>query len=132
MIPRQLTAFSQDFVTMMERCVIWHLHYHLQTNNEPYTQAHEAKPSYPSTIAGLSVTAIRDLTVGYDSSNPPSYKPKLPLSSGHMVQFRAENPTEGTKISLTIRTSGTEPKVMSCRIPFYISTVGWNAELSMI
>lgn len=76
-----------------------------------FFQASQAQPTYPSNIAGLKVTAIRDLTVGYDSTNPPSYKPTLPLSSGHMVQFRAENSAEGTKISLTIRTSGTEPKV---------------------
>jgi hypothetical protein len=51
-----------------------------------------------------------DLTVGYDSSNPPSFKPRLPLSSGHMIQFRAENEDQ-LYIVLTIRTSGTEPKV---------------------
>lgn len=70
-----------------------------------------ASPSYPKKIAGLTVTSVRDLTVGYDSANPPSYKPTLPLSSGHMIQFRAESPTDGTKITLTTRTSGTEPKI---------------------
>ena len=60
-------------------------------------------PSYPKTIAGLSVTSVRDLTIGYDSANPPTYKPVLPLSSGQMVQFRAESPTDGTKITLTTR-----------------------------
>ncbi|KZV59647.1 hypothetical protein PENSPDRAFT_678913 [Peniophora sp. CONT] len=65
-------------------------------------------PSYPKSIGELSVTSIRDLTVGYDSSNPP-YKPTLPLSSGHMVQFRAAD--ANAKITLTIRTSGTEPKI---------------------
>ncbi|KAI0670669.1 phosphoglucomutase first 3 domain-containing protein [Trametes maxima] len=68
-------------------------------------------PHYPTTLAGLEVTSVRDLTVGYDSSNPPSYKPALPLSSGHMIQFRAENKADGTKVTLTTRTSGTEPKV---------------------
>ena len=51
-----------------------------------------------------------DLTVGYDSTNPPTYKPNLPLSLGHMIQFRAAS-KDGLKIVLTIRTSGTEPKV---------------------
>ncbi|THG97101.1 hypothetical protein EW026_g4828 [Hermanssonia centrifuga] len=69
-----------------------------------------AKPSYPRTLAGLNIASIRDLTIGYDSTNPPTYKPTLPLSSGHMIQFRAESPTDGAKITLTIRTSGTEPK----------------------
>lgn len=61
------------------------------------------KPSYPKSIAGLTVTSVRDLTIGYDNSNPPTYKPALPLSSGHMVQFRAENKEDGTKITLTTR-----------------------------
>ncbi|KAF8636547.1 hypothetical protein AX17_003359 [Amanita inopinata Kibby_2008] len=73
-----------------------------------YKEAHF--PSYPSQIAGLQVTRVVDLTVGYDSGNPPAYKPKLPLSSGHMIQFRAES-GDGLKIVLTIRTSGTEPKI---------------------
>ena len=98
-------------------------------------QGAEEIPSYPKTIAGLQVTSVRDLTIGYDSSNPPTYKPTLPLSSGHMIQFRAESAEYGTRITLTIRcasrsandtalivkiltrgydisrTSGTEPKV---------------------
>ncbi|KAI0781237.1 phosphoglucomutase first 3 domain-containing protein [Trametes elegans] len=79
-------------------------------------------PHYPSTIAGLEVTRVRDLTVGYDSGNPPSYKPTLPLSSGHMIQFRAENKADGTKITLTTRTSGTEPK-----IKYYLEGSGKDA-----
>ena len=83
-------------------------------------------PRYPRTLAGLEVTSVRDLTVGYDSANPPTYKPALPLSSGHMIQFRAES--AGERVTLTTRcvwlfmhvrgmlmgvdrTSGTEPKV---------------------
>ena len=60
-------------------------------------------PSYPKSIAGLTVKSVRDLTIGYDSANPPTYKPALPLSSGHMIQFRAENKEDGTKITLTTR-----------------------------
>ncbi|KAI0075472.1 hypothetical protein K474DRAFT_1624431 [Panus rudis PR-1116 ss-1] len=86
-------------------------------------QATVDRPSYPKSIAGLTVTAVRDLTVGYDSANPPTYKPTLPLSSGHMVQFRAESPQDGTKITLTIRTSGTEPK-----IKYYLEGSGKHAE----
>jgi len=68
------------------------------------------------------VTRIVDLTSGYDSGNPPAYKPSLPLSSGHMIQFRAESPCNGTKITLTIRTSGTEPK-----IKYYLEGSGKDA-----
>jgi phosphoglucomutase len=67
-------------------------------------------PTYPKSIAGLEVTSVVDLTLGHDSTNPPTYKPSLPLSSGHMIQFRAAS-KEGLKVVLTTRTSGTEPKV---------------------
>ncbi|KAF9646856.1 hypothetical protein BDM02DRAFT_3188473 [Thelephora ganbajun] len=67
--------------------------------------------NYPSELANLTVTSVRDLTVGYDSSNPPSFKPTLPLSSGNMITFRAKDETAGQEVVLTIRTSGTEPKI---------------------
>ncbi|KAJ6513795.1 hypothetical protein C8R47DRAFT_962826 [Mycena vitilis] len=79
----------------------------------------DTKPAYPAEIAGLAITSVVDLTTGYDSSNPPTYKPSLPLSSGHMIQFRAVNQETGTKVVLTTRTSGTEPK-----IKYYIEANG--------
>ncbi|KIJ69608.1 hypothetical protein HYDPIDRAFT_80976 [Hydnomerulius pinastri MD-312] len=69
---------------------------------------------YPSSIAGFTVSSVIDLTAkhGYDSTNAPTYEPRLPLSSGHMIQFRAQSAdNSGVKIVLTIRTSGTEPKI---------------------
>ncbi|KAI0304403.1 hypothetical protein B0F90DRAFT_1625617 [Multifurca ochricompacta] len=83
-------------------------------------QGSSAKPSYPKCIAGLDVTGVVDLTLGYDSTNPPTYKPNLPLSSGHMIQFRASS-KDGSKIVLTTRTSGTEPK-----IKYYLEGSGQN------
>ncbi|KAJ7702443.1 hypothetical protein B0H17DRAFT_1044354 [Mycena rosella] len=77
------------------------------------------KPAYPHEIAGMEITSIMDLTTGYDSTNPPTYKPALPLSSGHMIQFRAVKKEDGTKLVLTTRTSGTEPK-----IKYYIEASG--------
>ncbi|KAJ7184145.1 hypothetical protein C8R46DRAFT_1158562 [Mycena filopes] len=68
-------------------------------------------PVYPHAIAGMAITSVIDLTTGYDSTNPPTYKPSLPLSSGHMIQFRGVRKEDGTKMVLTIRTSGTEPKI---------------------
>ena len=35
-------------------------------------------------------------------------------ATGHMIQFRAESSEDGTKITLTTRTSGMEPKMRSC------------------
>ena len=75
----------------------------------PSSQALSERPSYPKSIARLQVSSVVDLTLGYDSSNPPTYKPSLPLSSGHMIKFRATS-KDGFKIVLTVRTSGTEPK----------------------
>ena len=71
----------------------------------------EGTRSYPRTLAGLPVTGVRDLTLGYDSANAPSYAPTLPLSSGHMLTVRAAAPAGGAALVLTTRTSGTEPKV---------------------
>ncbi|TFK42809.1 hypothetical protein BDQ12DRAFT_624115 [Crucibulum laeve] len=78
--------------------------------------------SYPQQIAGLTITSVVDLTTGYDSTNPPTYKPSLPISSGHMIQFRAKSKVDGTKIVLTTRTSGTEPK-----IKYYLEGSGKDA-----
>jgi len=65
--------------------------------------------TYPESIGGLSITAIRDLTSGYDSTSPPEFKPSLPKSDGEMITFTAESDT--SKVTLTLRASGTEPKI---------------------
>ena len=45
--------------------------------------------AYPEKLAGVKVVGIRDLTIGYDSSNPPLYTPSLPISSSsQMLTFR--------------------------------------------
>ncbi|KAF8509509.1 hypothetical protein BU17DRAFT_77825 [Hysterangium stoloniferum] len=69
--------------------------------------------NYPREIGGLPIVWIRDLTKGYeyDSGRPPTCLPALPLSSGHMIQFRAESTSGEGSITLTLRTSGTEPKI---------------------
>ncbi|KAF8606309.1 hypothetical protein BDV93DRAFT_521136 [Ceratobasidium sp. AG-I] len=69
--------------------------------------------TYPKSIGGLTVTAIRDLTSGhgFDSdAAPPDHTPSLPVSGGHMITFKAVD-ENGLAIVLTIRTSGTEPKI---------------------
>ncbi|KAK4701303.1 phosphoglucomutase, partial [Phenoliferia sp. Uapishka_3] len=76
----------------------------------------------PETLAGFKITYLRDLTIGYDSSNPPSFKPTLPIDpSSHMISF-ALGDTEkgdGVRVTGTVRTSGTEPK-----IKFYLEASG--------
>ncbi|KAJ2916011.1 hypothetical protein MD484_g4389, partial [Candolleomyces efflorescens] len=71
----------------------------------------EKDRSYPESIGSLPITSVVDLTLGYDSRNPPTYEPALPLSSGHMVQFRAGSDEDDARLVLTVRTSGTEPKI---------------------
>jgi hypothetical protein len=61
---------------------------------------------YPQMIGGLRIRSTRDLTTGfgYDSSNPPTFTPSLPLSGGHMITFRAGGAiTDGAAVTLTIR-----------------------------
>jgi hypothetical protein len=65
------------------------------------SQASVSGPSYPSSIANLNVCRVVDMTTGYDSGNPPSYKPNLPSISGQMIQFRAIG--QNDSIVLTIR-----------------------------
>ncbi|KAG9124379.1 Phosphoglucomutase-3, partial [Ceratobasidium sp. 392] len=81
--------------------------------------------TYPESIGGLNITGIRDLTTGheFDSSAPaPNYAPSLPVSSAHMITFKAAG-DKGTAIVLTIRTSGTEPK-----IKYYLEGSGASRE----
>ncbi|KAF9475322.1 Phosphoglucomutase, first 3 domain-containing protein [Pholiota conissans] len=79
--------------------------------------------TYPKTLGGLNINRIIDLTTGYDSGNPPDFTPSLPLSSGHMIQVRAGDPIEKVKLVLTLRTSGTEPK-----IKYYLEGNGSNPQ----
>ncbi|XP_002006547.2 phosphoglucomutase-2 [Drosophila mojavensis] len=64
--------------------------------------------TYPTNILDgeYEVESVRDLTTGYDSSTPDK-KPVLPVSeSSQMITFVFKNGME-----VTLRTSGTEPKI---------------------
>lgn len=70
------------------------------------------------------MTTIRDLTVGFDSGNPPSFEPKLPVDrSAHMISFalgsveHGKGDGDGVEVVGTVRTSGTEPKVRGASPP---------------
>ncbi|VDN13743.1 unnamed protein product [Dibothriocephalus latus] len=61
---------------------------------------------YPAACGRFKVTGVRDLTVDYDSSYPDK-KARLPVSaSSQMITFTFDN-----GVTLTLRTSGTEPKI---------------------
>lgn len=62
--------------------------------------------SYPKECGGFAISAVRDLTTGYDS-NQPNNKAVLPTSkSSQMITFSFANGGVAT-----MRTSGTEPKI---------------------
>ncbi|TGZ73225.1 hypothetical protein CRM22_001645 [Opisthorchis felineus] len=61
---------------------------------------------YPQQLGRFRIVNIRDLTTGFDD-NYPDKKARLPVSkSSQLITFTFDN-----NVSLTIRTSGTEPKI---------------------
>ncbi|KAG9039211.1 Phosphoglucomutase-3 [Tulasnella sp. JGI-2019a] len=89
--------------------------------NNPFSPS-SCPARYPSSLGGLEIMVVRDLTIGhgYDSAAPgPDHMPALPLSGGQMITFTANSAAAG--LTLTIRTSGTEPK-----IKYYLEGSGAN------
>ncbi|KAI9173101.1 hypothetical protein H9P43_007232 [Blastocladiella emersonii ATCC 22665] len=82
----------------------------------------EPAPAYPTRIGDFAVAAVRDVTAGWDSTTA-DHRPLLPTSRGsHMITFtftppdhlKAKAADANVKLfdcTLTLRTSGTEPKV---------------------
>lgn len=72
----------------------------------------DAEPKYPDRISEFRVVAVRDLTTGFDSSQPNGVA-ILPVSkSSHMITFQLKHMSiENQEAVLTLRTSGTEPKI---------------------
>lgn len=78
---------------------------------------------FPTHVGGRKVLRWRDLTIGYDSANPPSYAASLPLVSKDSPMItcwlagKSETASAGDPVILdkgvrfTVRASGTEPKV---------------------
>lgn len=97
----------------------------LRAYNNPASLSSDKLSLYPQSIGGLKVTGVRDLTTGHgfdSSAAPPDYTPTLPVSGGHMITFKASG-EDGVAIVLTIRTSGTEPK-----IKYYLEGSGSSRE----
>ncbi|KAB5592854.1 Phosphoglucomutase/phosphomannomutase, alpha/beta/alpha domain containing protein [Ceratobasidium theobromae] len=96
----------------------------LRSYNNSASLSANKMSKYPLSIGGLKITGVRDLTSGYgfdNSADPPNYTPLLPVSGGHMITFKASS--DGVAIVLTIRTSGTEPK-----IKYYLEGSGTTRE----
>lgn len=61
---------------------------------------------YPQNLGRFRIVAVRDLTTGYDTAYT-DLKARLPVSrSSQFITFRFDN-----NVCLTLRTSGTEPKI---------------------
>ncbi|PPQ90139.1 hypothetical protein CVT25_012308 [Psilocybe cyanescens] len=99
----------------------------------------DTRAVYPKTLAGLDINRVIDLTTGYDSGNPPDYRPSLPLSSGHMIQIRAsdlnanlvltlrhENKRDRTQALKTLRRTN---KLTILQIKYYLEGSGKDAQL---
>jgi len=87
-----------------------------QPSDDPF---YDYKLNYPKEIGGKKIINIRDLTVNYDSSTP-DHKALLPSSkSSQMITFRLDS----NDCAITLRTSGTEPK-----IKYYIELSGESKE----
>ncbi|KAM7412410.1 hypothetical protein PAMA_020006 [Pampus argenteus] len=66
----------------------------------------DGKGLYPKTCGGVRIVHIRDVTTGYDSSQP-DLRCVLPVTrSSQMITFTLQN-----GVVATLRTSGTEPKI---------------------
>ncbi|XP_059187401.1 glucose 1,6-bisphosphate synthase [Centropristis striata] len=66
----------------------------------------DGEASYPKTCGGVQIVHIRDVTTGYDSSQP-DLRSVLPVTrSSQMITFTLQN-----GVVATLRTSGTEPKI---------------------
>uniref|UniRef100_H3D0W1 Phosphoglucomutase 2-like 1 n=1 Tax=Tetraodon nigroviridis TaxID=99883 RepID=H3D0W1_TETNG len=62
--------------------------------------------SYPKTCSGVQIVHVRDVTTGYDSSQPDLRSVLPVMRSSHMITFTLQN-----GLVATLRTSGTEPKI---------------------
>ncbi|XP_060903307.1 glucose 1,6-bisphosphate synthase [Labrus mixtus] len=66
----------------------------------------DGEGSYPKTCGSVQIVHVRDVTTGYDSSQP-DLRSVLPVTrSSHMITFTLQN-----GVVATLRTSGTEPKI---------------------
>jgi phosphomannomutase len=77
------------------------------SNSSPITIAEifgDVRKAYPAAFGEYAVVNIRDVTTGYDSREADK-KCKWPIQSGQMITFYLAN------ASITLRTSGTEPKI---------------------
>ncbi|KAH8925045.1 phosphoglucomutase 1 [Atractiella rhizophila] len=91
-----------------------------------YSRSSDGELALPESLVGgkYAVIGIRDLTVGYDSDNPPSFEPTLRKTEegSHMITVRlaaGKDEDVEDETVITLRTSGTEPK-----IKYYIETRG--------
>jgi phosphomannomutase len=78
----------------------------MRLRNKDNLESTSIKNQYWTHCNGVAITSIKDVTFGYDSSvtNSLSDLPMTPDS--HMIMYGFDN-----GVSMTLRTSGTEPKI---------------------
>ncbi|XP_030008249.1 glucose 1,6-bisphosphate synthase [Sphaeramia orbicularis] len=91
----------------------------------------DGEGSYPKTCGGIRIVHVRDVTTGYDSSQP-DLRSVLPVSrSSQMITFTLQN-----GVVATLRTSGTEPKIKYytefCAAPGESEASSLEAELQKV
>ena len=85
----------------------------LDTTREVFDRIRRLGEPHPKVVAGRTVERWRDLTVGYDSGTP-DHKPELPCSTkSQMITCWLSAAEEDEGVRLTVRASGTEPKIKS-------------------
>lgn len=106
---RSFSSLLEDIYTMYGRFVSNNSYFicdSKQTISDLFESLRKDR-KYPETCGSARVVAVCDLTVGYDSTRPPDYKPVLPVDpSCQLITFKLDNSCE-----FTLRTSGTEPKI---------------------
>ncbi|CAJ0639676.1 13664_t:CDS:2 [Entrophospora sp. SA101] len=79
--------------------------------------------SYPTTLANYKVIYTRDLTIGYDSSQPDN-KPIFPISkSSQMITFGLENGGTEPKIKYYFELSGDDKDQVEMELSRIVKTV---------
>lgn len=86
--------------------------------NRVNASVESTEKGYWKACAGSSIVAVKDITMGYNSSHPDGISDLPPTPEAHMIMFSFEN-----GCSVTLRTSGTEPK-----IKFYTEMAGKSGE----
>lgn len=121
--PRSIQDLLHDINERYGEFVSYNSYVLSYDGNVTNTIFHELRTTGPTggywaEAAGSAIVAIQDITTGYDSTTE-DLKSTLPMTpDSHMLMFEFAN-----GVSITLRTSGTEPK-----IKFYTEIAGKSGQ----